>query len=182
MTVHITPFIVRALHAAEAYAHWSEHLRRRFFMEEAAHGIESWRTATSRTEPSKPARYLKENGLLIGRLLDYGCGRGRDVEAFRMAGYDPHWRPDSSVLLSGRYHTITCTYVLNVVHEDLQPLIINDVMKLLAPGGKAYFTVRRDILVRQMPTKTTLQRPVYLDLPVVLSDSKLCIYEKTRLP
>jgi hypothetical protein len=151
-------------------------------MEEAAHGIESWRTASARTKPSKPARHLKENGLLIGRLLDYGCGRGCDVATFHMVGYDPHWRPDSSVLVNGRYHTITCSYVLNVVHEDLQRLIINDVVKLLAPGGKAYFTVRRDIKSRQMPTKKTLQRPVYLDLPIVLEDSKLCMYEKTRLP
>lgn len=174
--------LAHALTLAERYAHRAEHLRRQFFMDEAAHGIESWRTASPRTEASKPARYLKENGLLIGRLLDYGCGRGRDVEAFHMAGYDPHWRPDASVLIKRRYHTITCSYVLNVVHEDLQPLIIADVMALLAPGGKAYFTVRRDIKVRQMVTKNTLQRPVYLDLPIVLEDSKLCMYEKTRLP
>lgn len=182
MHVQNTHVLVRALRAAEAYAHWSEHLRRLFFMDDASHGIESWKTASSRRDPSLPARHLKERGLLIGRLLDYGCGRGRDVEAYHMLGYDPHWRPDSSVLIKRRYHTITVTYVLNVVHEDMQPLIIRDVMALLAPGGKAYFTVRRDIKVRQMVTKTTLQRPVYLDLPIVLEDSKLCMYEKTRLP
>jgi hypothetical protein len=146
----------------------------------AAHGIEAWRTASPRTAPSLPARYLKENGRLVGRLLDYGCGRGADAEEYYMAGYDPHWRPDSSVLISGRYHTVTCTYVLNVVHEDMEHLIIKDVMKMLAPGGKAYFTVRRDIKVRQMTSKNTLQRPVYLDMTRMFDDSKFCVYEKTR--
>jgi hypothetical protein len=53
-------------------------------------------------------------------------------------------------------------------------------MKMLAPGGKAYFTVRRDIKVRQMTSRNTLQRPVYLDMTRMFDDSKFCVYEKTR--
>jgi hypothetical protein len=164
----------------EHYASWSEHLVRRHRMCLANHGLEAWRTASPRTGPSVPARYLKEKGLLVGRLLDYGCGRGQDVKEYHMCGYDPHWSPDPKVLVRGRYHTITCSYVLNVVHEDMQPLVIKDIINLLAPGGKAYFTVRRDIKERRMTRPTTLQRPVYLALPTLVDDTKFCIYEKTR--
>jgi hypothetical protein len=105
-----------------------------------------------------------------------------DAEAFHMAAWDPYWQPDDAVLIPRRYHTITCSYVLNVVHEAVERIILEDVMKLLAQGGRAYFTVRRDITKRVYPTATTLQRPVHLNLPIVVETGKFCIYEKIRYP
>ena len=51
-------------------------------------------TAIERTSLSFPARILKERKKLNGRVLDFGCGVGKDVEIlkdqkFDIAGYDP---------------------------------------------------------------------------------------------
>ena len=104
-------------------------------------------TAKQRDAPSLPVRYLHERGLLQGRVLDYGCGYGRDVQFLQAkgveaSGYDPHYFPESP---NRKFDTILCFYVLNVLFADEQTAVLMDVARLLKPTGTAYFAVRRDI-------------------------------------
>ena len=121
-------------------------------------------TAIARSKPSAPIRHLHQAGLLVGRCLDYGCGRGMDADTYGMEGYDPTWRPREP---SGRFDTITCTYVLNVVDEAAQEAILAAVRGLLAPGGAAYISVRRDLPREGMQGRGCWQRYVTLDAPTL---------------
>jgi SAM-dependent methyltransferase len=107
----------------------------------------SYHTAIARSEPSFPVRYLLRNGYITGRVLDFGCGQGADVRFLHQAGiditgFDPHYAPESP---QGRFDTILCTYVLNVLLALEQTHVLMAISELLAPTGHAYFTVRRDI-------------------------------------
>ena len=104
-------------------------------------------TAKERDTPSLPIRMLNERKLLQGRVLDYGCGYGKDVrflraKGFDAYGYDPHHSPDLPI---GTFDTIVCFYVLNVLFPDEQTDVMMNVSRLLKPTGRAYFSVRRDI-------------------------------------
>jgi ATP adenylyltransferase len=99
-------------------------------------------TAIARKAPSQPMRYLYASGRLQGRMLDYGCGRGTDAEAFGMEGFDPFHRPE---LPAGPFDTVTCNYVLNVIPSEAERrAVLDSVLALLAPGGVAYVSVRND--------------------------------------
>ena len=75
-------------------------------------------TAIGRTKPSSPAIWIKENiGFHPGSTLDYGCGRGVDVEHFDIEGYDPNGI-FAGYPVRGHYETILCTYVLNVIPTE----------------------------------------------------------------
>jgi len=126
------------------------------------------------------------------QALDYGCGRGTDADYMREEGYlidkyDPYYFSpvDSDPRLTTRdvtgYAMIFCTYVLNVVAEDEADRILEDIKRLLHPGGVAYITVRRDIKKEGITSKRTLQRNVVLDLPIVHEKKKAyCIYKLER--
>jgi hypothetical protein len=118
-------------------------------------------TAIVRTALSSPMTDLLN--IFHGDCLDYGCGRGYDCDTLGIDGYDPNWRPNA---LLKKYDIITCNYVLNVVDEKEQEEIINHVKSLLKIGGRAYFTVRRDIR-ENYEGKGYPQRLVYLDMPSI---------------
>lgn len=104
-------------------------------------------TAIKRTSLSAPSRYLQQKGLLVGRVLDFGCGYGFDTEELQrhgidIVGYDNYYRPDCP---QEKFDTIICNYVLNVLEPFAQAEVLMDVSQLLKPTGKAYFTVRRDL-------------------------------------
>lgn len=128
-------------------------------------------TAIVRKKPSLPLRYLLEHNKIYGRVLDYGCGRAFDVRylvrlGFDITGYDPFWKPYDNVQFHNfGYHVILCNYVLNVVDEDTQELILMDIEDLLAPEGVAYITVRRDIK-EDRPGIGCIQRVVELPYPI----------------
>ena len=44
-------------------------------------------SAIKRTDLSEPAKFILESCLLRGRILDYGCGFGYDVEQLAREGY-----------------------------------------------------------------------------------------------
>ena len=145
-------------------------------------------TAINRNHSSAPTTWLKEQGLLdarIQKILDYGCGHGIDAywlsratDGENVDKYDPYYFPLTK-LVEASYDVIICIYVLNVVFEDEQEKIISRITKLLKPGGKAYFAVRRDIKKEGFTTKKTFQRNVVLDLPVLCENSSFCIYALT---
>lgn len=104
-------------------------------------------TVKERAQPSFPARHLLQAGLVRGRVLDFGSGLGEDVAFLRSCGfevtaYDPHYAPDPP---QGRFDTILCLYVLNVLLPEEQAHVLMAVSELLNPTGRAYFAVRRDI-------------------------------------
>lgn len=104
-------------------------------------------TAIKRTDISAPTRLLQKRKLLKGRILDYGCGWGYDVDTlsqqgFDIVGYDNYYRKDFP---SGKFDTIICNYVLNVLEPYEQTEVLMNVSNLLAPNGHAYFAVRRDL-------------------------------------
>ena len=104
-------------------------------------------TAKERTTISLPTRWLKQNNLLKGEILDFGCGFGFDTdelqkEGFNIVGYDNYYRPEYP---TKRFDTIICNYVLNVLEAKEQAEVLMEVSALLKSTGTAYFTVRRDL-------------------------------------
>jgi SAM-dependent methyltransferase len=122
------------------------------------------RTAMTRSKPSLPMLELEKRGLLTGRMLDYGAGKGLDADHFGMEKYDPTFWPQRPTTT---FDTITCNYVLNVVPPDAEDEILADIEDLLAPGGTAYIAVRRDVKEDGLTGSGTYQRWVSLDLPIL---------------
>lgn len=103
-------------------------------------------TAVSRQALSVPMRRLASAGLvdpLRHRVLDYGCGRGGDADRVGMDKYDPYYFPEEP---QGPYDVVVCIYVLNVIPSPRRRReVLSNIRGLLAPGGRAYVTVRRRI-------------------------------------
>ena len=104
-------------------------------------------TVKDRSGPSYPTRRLFQEELIAGRVLDFGCGTGVDVDFLRandidVRGFDPYYAPQQP---SGKHDTIICNYVLNVLLPEEQSHVLMAVSELLKPSGRAYFAVRRDI-------------------------------------
>ena len=129
-------------------------------------------TAIKRNKPSAPMRWLQRNSLLVGRTLDFGCGRGMDASTYDLEAYDPYWRPE---MPTGLFDTIVCIYVLNVVTILQSGGIIEQIKEKLEPGGKAYFAVRRD-LKRARKGRGCIQRRVMLAFPSVREVGSYQIY------
>lgn len=139
----------------------------------------SKQTAISRNKPSAPMKYLSDNNLLKGKMLDYGCGKGFDADHFVMSKYDPNWHPDKNSL-NQKYDTVTCNYVLNVIECPVERAeVLNKIKSLLAEGGTGYVTVRADVKKDGKTTKG-YQANVELDLPKVKSTAGYRIYKIER--
>ena len=130
-------------------------------------------TAIHRKSLSVPTKYLLNKGLLVGRVLDFGCGHGFDCDLLGIDGYDPHWRDHDLV---GEYDTIICNYVLNVLEESEHQAILDRILGLLRDGGRAYITVRTDKKsLNGWTTRGTYQCEVVLNLPLI-HDGKFRMY------
>lgn len=82
------------------------------------------RTAIRRAGISKPLRLaIRDRVLSPGQaVLDYGCGRGEDVErlghmGFSVNGWDPHFAPEGRRVASD---VVMLTYVLNVIENPVE--------------------------------------------------------------
>ena len=85
--------------------------------------------------------------MLKGRILDFGCGFGFDADELKrqgydIAGYDYYYRPKYP---EGKFDTILCNYVLNVLEPYAQAEVMMNVTNLLHPYGTAFFAVQRDL-------------------------------------
>ena len=120
-------------------------------------------TAIERSSVSFPTRWLKQQNLLHGEILDFGCGFGVDTDQLRLQGfdiigYDNYYRPDYP---QKRFDTIICNYVLNVLEPNVQAEVLMSVSELLKPTGKAYFAVRRDLKSEGFRTHFVHKLPTY---------------------
>jgi len=150
----------------------------------------SVRTAIRRGGPSLPARVLEQLGLIERQdhiadgILDFGCGKGDDCRWLNCEGYDPFHSTEKygtyDTMPFGKYSTVLCTYVLNVVSCTERVHILRDIYDTLYDRGIAYITVRRDI-DKDFTTKAgTKQYVVRLDLPVVKENKQFCIYQMSK--
>lgn len=139
----------------------------------------SEKTAMTRKAPSAPMQWLASQGLLHGRMLDFGCGKGFDADYYGMGKYDPFYFANRNpVKWSMFFDVVTCNYVLNVLPDETTVnTVLENIKKLLKSDGRAYIAVRRDLPRKGKPGKDCYQRYIELDLPVVKETSAFCIYQ-----
>lgn len=136
----------------------------------------SHKTAKTRKALSGPARYLYESGLLKGKCLDYGCGKGFDCDELGMDGFDPYYRNVN--VEEAAYDTVMCIYVLNCLHETEWIEVLHNIRYYMKSGGTAYIAVRNDRSNLNGYTKTgTYQTVVDLIYPIEKVTSKYIIYK-----
>jgi diadenosine tetraphosphate (Ap4A) HIT family hydrolase len=141
-------------------------------------------TAKERDNLSFPAKILIERKLFFGSILDFGCGFGKDVELLKkkgvnIVGYDKFYFPEYP---TGKFDTVLCFYVLNVLLPEEQTAVLLEISRLLKPGGKAYFAVRRDIKYEGFRTHKIHQKPTFqcivkLSYQSIFSNENCEIYE-----
>lgn len=141
-------------------------------------------TAIERTSLSYPARILLNQKKIVGKVLDFGCGIGKDVEllqqkGFDIVGYDPFYFPEFP---TEKFDTILCFYVLNVLLPEEQAEVLMNVSHLLKPNGKAYFAVRRDIQyegfrIHKVHKKETYQCLIKLGYMSIFKNENCELYE-----
>jgi len=130
--------------------------------------------AIRRETVSKTARFLEEHRLLRGRTLDYGCGFGFDADHFGWEAFDPHYRQK---LPEGRFDTIVCNHVANMLTRDSRQELFGAIQALLAFQGKAYVSVSRKIpRTGKIAVRKRIQNYVVLTLPSLFRNDELEIY------
>ena len=99
-----------------------------------------FKTAMVRDAPSAPMALFEANGLLKGKVLDFGGG----MDTHSHPKYDPYYNHDPA-LLRKQYDTVTCNYVLNVqAHVGARANTLLALRALLRPGGRALISVMSD--------------------------------------
>ena len=137
------------------------------------------KTAIARKTPSAPSKRIMETGLDVGRVLDYGCGKGCDARTYNWEMFDPHFMPD---MPAGKFDTIVCNYVLNVIDSEAERTrVLADIRSRLHKGGCAYITVRNDSKsLNGFTSRGTWQGLIVLFLPVVHKCSGYVTYRLER--
>ena len=120
-------------------------------------------TAKEREHLSFPAKILINQNLLIGDVLDFGCGFGNDVKLLKskginIKGYDKHYFPEYP---TKKFDTIICFYVLNVLMPEEQATVLMELSQLVKPTGKVYIAVRRDLQYEGFRTHKIHQKKTY---------------------
>jgi diadenosine tetraphosphate (Ap4A) HIT family hydrolase len=141
-------------------------------------------TAKERDTLSFPAKILLNRNLLVGEVLDFGCGYGNDVrilesKGINIEGYDKFYFPEFP---TKKFDTIICFYVLNVLMPEEQATVLMELSQLLKPNGKVYIAVRRDLQFEGFRThkihqKKTYQCNVILNFKSLFKNENCEIYE-----
>ncbi len=105
-----------------------------------------WLTAIARTSLSQPARLAVEAGVITTQstVLDYGCGRGQDVErltqrGIRATGFDAYFAVDTPLAI---VDVVQLAFVLNVIESEPERLEVLQLCHSLA---------RRSLIVAVQP-------------------------------
>lgn len=141
-------------------------------------------TAKERDTLSFPAKMLFNQKLLVGNVLDFGCGFGTDLKLLKakginIEGYDKFHLPDYP---SKKFDTVICFYVLNVLLPEEQATVLMELSQLVKPTGKVYIAVRRDLQYEGFRThkihqKKTHQCNVILNSKSFYKNENCEIYE-----
>lgn len=120
-------------------------------------------TAKERSSPSWPTKYLLEKKCIKGKVLDFGSGKGADGKFLRSKGfdvvdYDNHYQPQYP---HEKFDTIICQYVLNVLELVAQSEVLMQISELLKPSGRAFITVRRDLVNEGIRIHKEHKQPTY---------------------
>lgn len=145
-------------------------------------------TAKERETLSFPAKILLKHNLLVGDVLDFGCGFGNDVklinaQGINIEGYDKHYFP---YYPKKKFDTIICFYVLNVLLPEEQANVLMELSQLIKPTGKVYIAVRRDLQfegfrMHKLHQKKTYQCNVILNSKSFFKNENCEIYEYQHL-
>jgi hypothetical protein len=124
----------------------------------------SFKTAIARRGPSVPATVLTPfiervvaqgaGGPSVRAVLDYGCGRGADVDYFHSlgidaVGYDPHPQFGFAELPTGLFMVVTLIFVLNVLPSvDARLEVLRTAAARLAPDGALIVATRSSAAIR----------------------------------
>ena len=141
-------------------------------------------TAKERETLSFPAKLLLSKKLLVGDVLDFGCGFGKDVEllaaqGISITGYDKHYFQEYP---TKKFDTIICFYVLNVLMQEEQAVVLMQLSQLIKPTGKVYLAVRRDLQfegfrMHKIHRQRTYQCNVILKAKSIFKNKNCEIYE-----
>jgi len=109
---------------------------------------QSFMSARTKFKPSKPLNDMISGGVIVGSILDYGCGKGTDVKYLQtqkpntlISGFDPHYYPE--LIRNQLYDTIFCNYVINYIKDPLEiTKMLKTIKKHLVPGGRLIITAR----------------------------------------
>lgn len=110
--------------------------------------IKRGNTAIARQKMSRPMKKMYESGKFDKKtVLDYGCGKGFDVEFLKdqgidIKGYEPFASDKYLDLPAGKFDIITNNYVLNVIEDPVERKNLVEEMKKL--GNTVIITVRAD--------------------------------------
>lgn len=120
-------------------------------------------TAKEREYLSYPAKILFNQHLLVGDVLDFGCGFGNDVKllkskGIKIKGYDKHYFSDYP---TKKFDTVICFYVLNVLLPKEQATVLMELSQLVKPNGKVFIAVRRDVKFEGFRTHKIHQKKTY---------------------
>src|SRR5262249_31403919 len=130
--------------------------------------------AIRRETVSRTAQFLDCQRLLRGRVLDYGCGFGLDADQFGWEAFDSYYRQK---LPEGRFDTIACNHVANMLTRANRRELFGAIQALLAVEGKAYVSVSRKIPREgKIALRKRIQNYVVLTLPSAFCDEELEIY------
>jgi len=131
--------------------------------------------APKRKFPSRAATFIHENGLDIGRVLDYGCGYGLDADTFGWEKFDPYY---CDSIIKGQFDTIICINVLSAISPLHESLIIEKIQKLLKKGAKAYLCVPRNLPIEGKLSgyNRRPQRYIILNYPSIEKNDNFEIY------
>jgi SAM-dependent methyltransferase len=123
-------------------------------------------------------------------ILDYGCGRGYDVEhlkeeGFNIKGFDPNGKYNNFEVFDVQYDIIMCNYVFNVIEDMLDRYHAEQsILHHLKEGGTAYVAVRNDPNVAGGCTSTgTWQgyvQPVSKKWELIAKNSKFKMWKLTK--
>jgi hypothetical protein len=139
------------------------------------HANKSHLTAITRSTTSAPLRWLESEGHIKGRVLDFGSGKGFDAEYLGCAQFDPYYYP---VMQEGKFDTILCTYVYNVLPKEEWYGLTLQILDKLRKDGTGYVSVRNDQKnLRGITTKGTYQTNVDIPYPILTKNSSFKIFQ-----